>query len=140
MNPQSAAASPAAGGLRWRAVFRGEEREIGQARRWLAGLLPGCPARDDVITIAVELCTNAVKHSDSGRGGYLAIEVTWHRAMVRVAVADGGGPEGPQPVDDPMAEHGRGLQIVGALSARYGVSGDHRGRLGWAGVAWTGPE
>ena len=37
-------------------------------------------------------------------------------------------------------EHGRGLMMVHALSARVGVCGDHRGRLVWADVAWTADE
>ena len=34
------------GGMRWRKVFRGEERQLGAMRRWLASLLPAVPARD----------------------------------------------------------------------------------------------
>jgi anti-sigma regulatory factor (Ser/Thr protein kinase) len=79
-------------------VIRGEEREVRTVRRWIAGLLPDCASRDDVITVAVELATNAVKFTASGRGGadgWFAIELTWHAAAVRVAVADGGAPQGP---------------------------------------------
>ena len=124
--------------LRWRQVFPGDERQIRTVRRWLAGLLPPCSSRDDVIAVAVELATNAVKFSSSGRGGSFAVEVTWHGAVVRVAVADGGAPEGPRLIDDPLGDHGRGLLMVRALSVRTGVCGDHRGRLVWAEIAWTG--
>jgi serine/threonine-protein kinase RsbW len=61
-------------------------------RRWLASLLPECPAREDVVCVATELGTNAVRHTASGRGAWFAVEVTWHRSVVRVAVADGGAP------------------------------------------------
>ena len=124
--------------LRWRRVFRGDEAEIPELRRWLAGLLPDCAARDDVMTVAVELATNAVKHTASGLGGWFAVEVTWHPAAVRIVVADQGAPTGPQLIDDPMAESGRGLLVVRELSARTGTAGDERGRLVWAEVAWTG--
>jgi hypothetical protein len=35
-------------------------------RRWLAGLLSGAPERDDVVVVAVELVTNAIRHIASG--------------------------------------------------------------------------
>jgi anti-sigma regulatory factor (Ser/Thr protein kinase) len=127
--------------LRWRKVIPGQEREVRTVRRWIAELLPDCPSRDDVMTVAVELATNAVKFTASGRGGadgWFAIELTWHAAAVRVAVADGGAPQGPRLIDDPDGEQGRGLQIVQSLASRFGVSGDSRGRLVWADLPWTG--
>ncbi len=123
-------------GLRWRRVFPGEERQLGLLRRWLELLLPECPARSDVACVATELGTNAVRHTASGRDGWFAVEITWHRQAVRVAVADGGAPGAPQVLDDPAAEHGRGLLVVRGLSIRTGVCGDHRGRLVWADVPW----
>ena len=131
------ASAPAAASepdLRWQQAFPGEERQIGELRRWLGGLLPACTARDDVVSVAVELATNAVKFSASGRGGWFAVEIAWYRQTVRVAVADGGGPTGPHVIDDPMGDHGRGLVMVRALSTSTGAFGDHRGRLVWAEV------
>jgi len=122
-------------GLRWRRVFPGEERQLGVLRRWLEALLPECPARGDVASVATELGTNAA-HTASGRGGWFAVEITWHRQAVRVAVADGGAPGAPRVIDDLAAEHGRGLLVVRGLSVRTGVCGDHRGRLVWADVPW----
>jgi serine/threonine-protein kinase RsbW len=131
-------AAPGAVELRWRHVFPGDKRQLQVLRRWLAGLLPECAARDDVVSAAVELSTNAVQFSRSGRGGWFAVEITWSGQGVRVAVADGGAPTGPRLVDDPAGEHGRGLLMVRALSVRTGVSGDERGRLVWAEIPWTG--
>jgi Histidine kinase-like ATPase domain len=128
--------TPPAPPLRWRRGFPGEEQRLGALRRWLESLLPGCPARDDVTWVAVELGTNAVQHTASGRGGRFAVEITWYAAMVRVAVHDCGAPEGPRMVNDPDGERGRGLQVVKGLSVRTGVCGDHRGRLVWADVPW----
>jgi serine/threonine-protein kinase RsbW len=122
--------------LRWRREFPGEERELGALRRWLKSLLPDCPARDDVALVATELGSNAVRHSSSGRGGWFAVEITWHQRVVRVAVADGGAAAGPRVVDDPAGEHGRGLLVVRGLAARTGQCGDERGRLVWADVPW----
>ena len=123
-------------GLRWRRVFPGEGSQLGVLRRWLESLLPEGPARDDVACVANELATNAVVHTASGHGGWFAVEITWHRAVVRVAVADCGAPRGPRMIDDPAGEHGRGLLVVRSLSGRTGVCGDHRGRLVWADVPW----
>jgi hypothetical protein len=127
-------------GTRWRRVFPGEERQLGMLRRWLASVLPACPSRDDVIGVANELASNAVRHTSSGRGGKFAVEIAWHRTAVRVAVADGGGPAEPRLIDDPVAEHGRGLLLVHGLSLRAGVIGDHQGRLVWAEISWHDPD
>jgi hypothetical protein len=133
--PQTAACGDI---LRWRAVIRGNTRELRAMRRWVETLLPDGPARHDVITVATELATNAVKFTASAQG-WFAVQITWYPSIVRVAVEDGGAPEGPYLVDDPGAEYGRGLQMVRALSTRSGVCGDWRGRLAWADVPWTQP-
>jgi hypothetical protein len=125
-------------GLRWRRVFPGEERQLGVLRRWIAALLPPHQARDDVITVANELCGNAIKHTASGRRGWFAVEITWRGPVVTVAVADNGAPTGPRVINDLSREHGRGLLLVEGLSVRTGVCGDRRGRLTWADVRWEG--
>lgn len=132
--------SPLAGGLRWRRVFSGQERELSALRRWLSSLLPDCPARGDVLTVANELASNAVQHTLSGRGAWFAVEIIWHPTAVQVAVADCGGPAEPQVINDPDAERGRGLLMVRGLSFRTGYTGDQRGRLVWAQVPWAAPN
>jgi anti-sigma regulatory factor (Ser/Thr protein kinase) len=123
-------------GARSRRIFSGDERELSHLRRWLAALLPPCPARDDVTAVANELGSNAIRHTRSGRGGQFAIEITWYGPVVRVAVADGGAPTGPHLIDDPAREHGRGLLVVQGLATNCGVSGGEGGRLVWADVRW----
>ncbi len=90
-------------GLRWRRVFPGEDRQLGVLRRWLAALLPDGPLRDDVTAIASELAGNAIVHTASGRGGWFAVEITWHHHLVRVAVADCGATGAPRLMEDPTA-------------------------------------
>jgi hypothetical protein len=124
--------------LRWRRVFHGEAGQLHVVRRWVESLLPGCPARDDVACVVTELGTNAVRHTASGRGGWFAVEIAWYPRVVRVAVTDDGAPDGPRMIDDPAAEHGRGLRLVAGLSVRTGVCGDRRGRMVWADVPWSG--
>lgn len=114
--------------LRWRRAFPGDHAQIGALRRWLEWLLPPCPARDDLVSVAVELSTNALRHTANGNGGQFAVEVTWSAEMARVAVYDGGAPNGPRVIEDPLGEDGRGL----------GASAGMR-RAGWCGPTSCGP-
>lgn len=123
--------------LRWRRAFPGEEDQLAELRRWLESMLPDCQERGDVASVATELGANAVRHTASGRGGVFVVELTWHRHVVRIAVADGGAPTGPRMIDDPFGESGRGLLVVRGMSVRTGVCGDHRGRLVWADIPWS---
>ncbi len=151
---------------RWRRVFAGQEAELRRIRSWLAELLPSGPAREDIVTVTIELAANAVRHTASGGQGFFAVELTWQvrPVTVRVAVADGGARTSPhlEPGTDPLgpgplgigspgvtplsldqldsaqlSEHGRGLRVVRALAERTGVCGDHRGRLVWAEIRWN---
>jgi hypothetical protein len=124
---------------RWRRVFPGRDDQVREVRRWLAGLLPGAPERDDVVVVAVELVTNAIRHTASGRGGLVMVEITWCGPVLRVAVADDGAAGGPRLAAGPdgLGEGGRGLHLVRALAGSTGMCGDHRGRLVWADIAWS---
>src|SRR5450432_3857222 len=126
--------------ISWRREFPGDPRQLAEVRRWLASLLPKCPARDDLALITTELASNAILHTASRRGGGFAVQVTWCRWVVRVAVADGGAPDAPRVVDDLLGEHGRGLRAVQGLSERTGVSGGPAGRVVWADIAWGDAE
>jgi hypothetical protein len=137
--PSPAPAAGPANAPRRRRVFEGEERELGVMRQWLASVLPECPARDDVISVATELASNALRHTASGDGGWFAAEITWQEPAVRIGVTDGGSPAEPHVIENPDDEHGRGLLLVQGLSLRTGVTGDRHGRLVWAEVAWDGP-
>lgn len=134
--PGSPAPRPA---LRWGRAFRGQACQIGEVRQWLTSLLPDCEARSDTLMIAAELGSNAVRHTASGQGSWFAVAVAWHPQVVRLAVADGGGPVEPRVVNESDDEHGRGLLVVRGLSERLGVTGDADGRVVWADIAWPGP-
>jgi anti-sigma regulatory factor (Ser/Thr protein kinase) len=129
--------------ISWRQVFAGIESQVRELRRWLTGLLPDCAEQADVICVAGELAANAIRHTSSGReGGHFAAELTWYGPIVRVAVADGGGPKQPRVLSEPYSgrdgydEYGRGLRMVEALTVRNGVAGDAHGRVVWAEVLW----
>jgi hypothetical protein len=133
--------SPLAQDWLWRRVFPGRKRDLSELRRWLYSLLCDCPARDDVLSVATELASNAIQHTCSGHeGGWFSVEIKRHQSVVQVAVADCGGSTEPQVIDDPDGERGRGLLLVDGLSVRTGFTGDHRGRLVWAHIAWPEPN
>jgi serine/threonine-protein kinase RsbW len=138
--PPMPGAATVAGHPRWRRVFPGRDDQVREVRHWLLGLLPTAPERDDVVVVAVELATNAIRHTASGRGGFVIVAVTWHGPVVRVAVGDAGAARGPRLVPGPagLEQCGRGLHLVRALAASTGVCGDHQGRVVWADVAWAG--
>jgi serine/threonine-protein kinase RsbW len=121
-------------------VFPGGDVQIGMLRRWLECLLPPCSSRDDLTSVAVELGTNAVRHTASGRGGQFVVEVTWSMQLTRVTVYDDGSLNCPRLTEDLLCEDGRGLLMVSALSVRMGVKGNAHGRAVWADIPWTGQD
>lgn len=137
MPPRLASSAPT---RRWHRSFAGRGAELRRVRRWLDGLLPAGTAREDVVTIAIELATNAVRHTATGRGGRFTVEVIWrdHPSVLRISVTDDGAPQGPRwPAGScPVGESGIGLYLVCALASRTGEYGDARGRQVWAEVPW----
>jgi len=108
--PPPLALAPGAG---WRQEFPGQERQLGVLRRRLAALLPPCPARDDLIAVANEFACNAVRHTRSGEGGRFTVEVTWHGAVVRVAVTDSAQRPGRPRLTSPTASTAAGCCSCG---------------------------
>ena len=127
-------------------TFRGTPASVPEARRFVAELLAGCPAREVLITCVSELCANAITHTDSGNGGVYIVEVHLPRpGVARIAVTDEGGPSLPAPgrLDVPvagrldlMAEGGRGLAMVAACTNRWGYADAYPGRTVWAEACW----
>jgi serine/threonine-protein kinase RsbW len=135
----------------------GQACQVRVARRWLAGLVAGLPAADDIVLAASELAANAVSHSRSGEAnGTFTIRAVVGPDVVRVEVTDVGGPWRTGPVcddaspDNPGQLHqtrrdldltggelygrdlyGRGLAIVARLASAWGVNGDYSGRTAW---------
>jgi anti-sigma regulatory factor (Ser/Thr protein kinase) len=68
------------------------------------------------------LLGNSVRHSASGRRGKtVTVTVTAGRGVVRVEVADRGGPGVPVlRAGGSDADGGRGLRVVACLAARWG--------------------
>ena len=77
----------------------------------------------DAALIASELVSNAVRHAAALPSGQLAVEWLLDGDGYRISVTDGGSPHriGAR-VADARDLSGRGLTIVGALAADWGVS------------------
>lgn len=106
----------------------GTERAAGHLRRWMRDLLgAGHPALEDAEQCLSEVVTNAVRHTVSGRGGQVRVELGYSDRAVRVEVIDDGGSEYVPRVRDmaETGESGRGLRIVAALAADW--SAERRG-------------
>ncbi|MEU6476886.1 ATP-binding protein [Streptomyces sp. NPDC047017] len=112
---------------------------VSAARRRVRGVLGGWnlppDAADDVLLVVSELVTNALVHARPPATLRLWRVPLAGRRAVHVEVTDPGpaAPPGSSPAPDPD-EHGRGLGIVTALSARCGVRSDPDGTSRWAEV------
>jgi len=122
-------------------TFRGIPASVPEARRFVAELLAGCPAREVLMTCVSELCANAIAHGGSGNGGIFIVEVDLPGpGVARIAVTDEGGPSLPVAGSlDLMAEGGRGLAMVAACTSRWGYADAHPGRTVWAEACWPVP-
>ncbi len=83
---------------------------------------------DSAVLIASELVTNAVVHARSGPK--LTLRLT--AGVVRIEVADDTVEQPIHRVPDPQRPGGRGLPIVDAVSASWGIDPTHDGKLVWA--------
>jgi anti-sigma regulatory factor (Ser/Thr protein kinase) len=85
---------------------------------------------DEAILCLSELVTNAIMHTDVGCDLRLVLD----RGVLTTTVRDGGSTVVVDPsrvTVDPLAVHGRGLQIVDALSTRWGSELDAVGMSVW---------
>lgn len=116
--------------MRWQRLFDGRLDQASQARNFVAFLLTGHPALDDVISVVAEFIANALRHTRSGLpGGTFLVEVRRWGGGIAVAISDQGGPCEPIAGDaDDLAESGRGLRTVEILASRWGWAGDMDGR------------
>lgn len=109
--------------------------QVGQARRYLAGVVDGHEAADDAMTCLSELATNAVIHSDSREaGGTFHVCLTIGPGRIRIEVVDEGGSWQQRYLSsdaDCDGECGRGLEIVSALATTWGIAGGRSGRTAW---------
>jgi CheY-like chemotaxis protein/anti-sigma regulatory factor (Ser/Thr protein kinase) len=87
---------------------------------------------DDAQLVVSELAANALTHADSS----YRVRILNTGSALRIEVEDGGtGTPEPQPLTE-TEEHGRGLHLVGALAASWGMdAGETGGKRVWAELA-----
>jgi DNA-binding NarL/FixJ family response regulator len=92
-------------------------------RRWeLPGLV------DDALVLVSEMVNNAVLHAQSACELCLSISPV----ALRIEVVDSGG-GAPDPVPSSRTRtHGRGLHLIGAIAAAWGVQPTPEGKIVWA--------
>jgi anti-sigma regulatory factor (Ser/Thr protein kinase) len=93
---------------------------------------------DTGVLCASELVTNAIIHAEAG----CEIRVLLHDAVLTMTVRDAGTTvDAPNTSRrDPLAVRGRGLQLVEALSERWGSELSARGLTVWASWEWRDPS
>ncbi|MBA9007565.1 ATP-binding protein [Thermomonospora cellulosilytica] len=92
------------------------------------------PLLGDIGLCLTEKFGNAVRHTASGRGGMVVVTLLGGDGLVRSEVTDdGAGGERPRrPGHGELAENGRGLLLVAALSRRWGYEADGVRTTVWA--------
>lgn len=116
--------------------FAARPEQVGQARKFLAATLGGCPVADDALLCLSELASNSVLHSASRRpGGTFTVCVEVRQGeYVRIKVRDEGGPWDERPCVDGRVH---GLAIVRTLAAASATDGDAAaGWIAWARLDW----
>jgi anti-sigma regulatory factor (Ser/Thr protein kinase) len=112
-----------------RARFPYDPTSVSAARHYVESRLGGLPVevRDRVKLMVSEVATNAVKHAGSGFD--LTLKVTG--TEVKVEIRDH-GPGRPTRRDPPPTQpNGRGLMIVEAVSASWGIKQHRDGSTVW---------
>ena len=111
------------------------ELSVAEARRTVAkhlGRLGVSPASvDDANLVTSELLTNAAQHAVPP----LQLRVLAEEGEIRIEVHDHASYEPRKQRPDSEDEHGRGLQIVAALSERWGTRPTDRGKAVWCVLA-----
>ncbi len=112
-------------------TFPGTADQVQLARRFVAEVLTGLAAMDDAVLCVSEIASNAIVHSRSSReGGSFTIRVLVEDEVVRVECADLGGAWDDRREPDRLLG-GRGLVIVAALAADWGIAETGAGRAVW---------
>jgi anti-sigma regulatory factor (Ser/Thr protein kinase) len=88
---------------------------------------------DDVLLVATELLSNALRHAPSLPEHDLVVSWEVSGRSVRVTVTDGGGSDVPRIREAGSQEtNGRGLKIVSSLADEWGVEDDRGATSVWA--------
>lgn len=88
----------------------------------------GSMTLDDAKLVVTELATNAVLHARSS----FSVHVRAEESRVRIAVSDASSTPPAMAEMNVTATSGRGLQLVAAVSADWGVEATASGKVVWA--------
>lgn len=107
-----------------------------EARRALAELSELAPVADDVLLVASELTTNAIRHSGAPPGSQIELRAALVTDAVVIEVIDEGRSTSvPEPrMSDSGTPGGFGLPVVAAIARRWG-SERRNGTRVWAELA-----
>lgn len=108
--------------------FSARPASVAQARHFAVKGIDDDDLASRVATIVSELATNAIRHAKSA----FVLEVSSDDGRVRVAVTDISTDPPRQSIREKGDPTGRGLQIVEALSDRWGFHPDGDGKVVWA--------
>jgi anti-sigma regulatory factor (Ser/Thr protein kinase) len=118
-------------------IFDGRPEEVCNVRKFVSGVVDGCPVAPDVTLLASELATNAIRHTASGMDGTFSVCVHIQDSQIRAEVHDLGCDTAPsvRRTGSPE-ESGAGLRLVDAIADRWGFYGGPRGRVVWFEMDW----
>lgn len=128
--------------MNWSQTYPGLQVMVPAIRAFVRAMMDDSPRRNDGELIASELGTNSLRHTSSGSGGPVRVDVSTRRGWARIAVTDKGtgGWEHTLSAPDEGEESGRGLQIVLALADKVGHDVDADGQTVWAELHWPAEQ
>ncbi|HEV7204138.1 MAG TPA: ATP-binding protein [Jatrophihabitans sp.] len=120
------------------ASYPADPANVAKMRAWVRGVLADAlgvgrssVVADDVQLVVSELVTNSLDAGSSSLDVTIAVDDT----HVRVGLTDDAPGEPTPKQAEPSDAHGRGLAIVAALAADWGVRRGARGKEVWATLA-----
>jgi len=127
-------------------TFPGTAVMVRVARAAVPILVGASPRLEDIALVVSEFATNAVVHSRSGCGGEFQLGIDRKPGWARVELMDEGPTGAPPPrmllpapdglEDGEIADHGRGLRLVGGVADRWGHDSQPDAGTWWAEFAW----
>lgn len=115
-------------------AFPSRPESTAEARRFVQeavadGLHPQVLA--DALLLTNELVTNAVRHARHSSADPIDVTISLDDGVLRVTVRDGGPGFDPAQPRERTGEGGWGLDLLEALSSRWGVDGTEAGTDVW---------
>ncbi len=91
-----------------RRAFRGQRDQVAHARKFVRAALGSVPVVDEAVLLVSELCTNALLHTASGRGGTFEVAVYLGTLSARIEVCGTAARRTHQPSQGQPGGRGQG--------------------------------